>query len=374
MREVLCSLSLSSTIRAFILDFFSSSAQSVAAELSIPVYYFFTSNASCLALAFHFSTIHQKTTKSFKDLETVFDIPGLPPLPSKDMPDPVLIRTSEEYESFLNFSLNVPKSSGVIVNTFNFINPGALEAISEGLCIADGPTPPVFCVGPLMDTNLQTIAESDCLKWLDNQPKKSVVFLSFGSMGLFSMEQLREIAVGLENSRVRFLWVVRSPPTESKSKLYAAQIEADLDTLLPPGFLERTKERGLVVKSWAPQVAVLNHGSVGGFVTHCGWNSVLESVCAGVPMLAWPLYGEQRLNKLLLVKEWRLALPIETAKDGLVSAPEVEKRVRDLMNSEEGDSVRKRVVEMRECAKAAMSEGGSSRLALATLVDSWISA
>ncbi|MBA0552232.1 hypothetical protein Golob_023062, partial [Gossypium lobatum] len=130
-------------------------------------------------------------------------------------------------------------------------------------------------------------------------------------------------------------------------------------------------ERGKVVKSWAPQVAVLNHDSVGGFVTHCGWNSVLESVCAGVPMVAWPLYAEQRFNRVLLVEEMKIALPMVESETGFVDSSEVEKRVRELMEWEQGKLVRERTVAMKHAAKAAMSEGGSSRLALAKLFESW---
>lgn len=125
------------------------------------------------------------------------------------------------------------------------------------------------------------------------------------------------------------------------------------------------------MKSWAPQVAVLNHGSVGGFVTHCGWNSTLEAVCAGVPMVAWPLYAEQRFNRVVMVEEMNQALPMKESEDGFVRAEEVEKRVRELMNSEEGNSVRMQVLKMKAAAEAAMSEGGSSRVALSKLVESW---
>ena len=97
---------------------------------------------------------------------------------------------------------------------------------------------------------------------------------------------MKEIANGLERSGKRFLWVVKNPPSNDKSNQIAVTADVDLDALMPEGFLERTKDRGMVVKSWAPQVAVLNHPSVGGFVTHCGWNSVLEAVVAGVPMVA----------------------------------------------------------------------------------------
>ena len=197
------------------------------------------------------------------------------------------------------------------------------------------------------------------------------MFLCFGSMGLFSKEQLKETAVGLERSEQRFLWVVRSPPTKEESKDFSPPPEPDLDSLLPDGFLDRTKERGLVVKQWAPQVDVLNHDSVAGFVTHCGWNSVLESVVAGVPMVAWPLYAEQRFNKTMLVEELKLALPMNESEGGLVSAAEVEKRVRELMASEEGNSIRERVRAKKEEAIVATSEGGSSRIALAKLVQSW---
>lgn len=289
------------------------------------------------------------------------------------MPEPTLDRTKESYSSFMDASTHLPKSAGIIVNSFDSLEPRILEVVSDGLCVLDGPTSPIFCIGPLIASNNQSGGEvHQCLKWLDKQPSKSVVFLCFGSLGLFSKDQLKEIAVGLERSGQRFLWVVRSPPTQDQSKYFSPQPDPDLDSLLPDGFLDRTKERGLVVKQWAPQVAVLGHEAVAGFVTHCGWNSVLESVCAGVPMVAWPLYAEQRFNKIMLVEELKLALPMNEAEEGgLVSLAEVEKRVRELVESEEGKSVRERVMAKKEEAVLATSEGGSSRVALAKLVQSW---
>lgn len=128
----------------------------------------------------------------------------------------------------------------------------------------------------------------------------------------------------------------------------------------------------MIVESWAPQVEVLSHGSVGGFVTHCGWNSVLEAVCHGVPMLAWPLYAEQRLNRAYLVEEMKLVLSVTMSEedDGLVSADELEERVNELMRSEKGRAIRDRVLAMREAATAALSKGGSSLSALAKLIGS----
>jgi hypothetical protein len=373
LHQSLLSISKSYTVRALIMDFFCSHAISVAANLSIPGYYFFTSGAGCLAYFLYLPTMHRSSTKSFKDLNTLLDIPGIPPIPSSDSPKPVLDRNDDAYKCFLDCSFSFAKSAGIIVNTFESLEPRVIKAISDGLCVPDGPTPPIFCIGPLIaSSNERDEAAPECLRWLDLQPSRSVVFLCFGSLGLFSMEQLKEISVGLERSGLRFLWVVRNPPTQDHSLAVTAQPEPDLDLLLPEGFLERTKERGLVVKSWAPQVAVLNHESVGGFVTHCGWNSVLEALRAGVPMVAWPLYAEQRLNRVVLVEEIRIALPMKESENGFVNAAEVEKRVRELMESEEGKSIRERIVWMKNEAKAALSDqSGSSRMALANLCQSW---
>ncbi|OVA02986.1 UDP-glucuronosyl/UDP-glucosyltransferase [Macleaya cordata] len=378
IHQALQTISQSSTIRSFIIDFFCYPSLDVAHNLNIPTYYFFTSGAAVLSVFFYLPTLHKTTTKSFKDLEANLEIPGLPTIPPSDMIKPTLDRTDEAYTGFLETTISLPRSQGIIVNSFESLEPRPIKAISDGLCVPDAPTPPVYYIGPLIastnDGRMSTGGDkSECLKWLDSQPSRSVVFLCFGSLGLFSATQLKEIAVGLEKSCQRFLWVVRSPPTEDKTKRFLAPPEPNLVVLLPDGFLDRTRDRGLVVKSWAPQVAVLSHKSVGGFVTHCGWNSVLEAVCAGVPMVAWPLYAEQRLNKPVLVEDMKLALPMEESEGGLVSAVEVEKRVSELMDDsdEAGRAIRERVMVMSEAAKVAMSEGGSSRRALDELVESW---
>lgn len=282
---------------------------SVANNFNLPVYYFFTSGACCLAQFLYMPTLHKTTTKSFKDMNTLIHSPGLPPIPSSDMVSPLLDRTSIDYSSFLETCEHLPKSSGIIINTFDSLEPKAIKAITDGACVPEGPTPPIYCVGPLVAVGAN--GSHDCLNWLDLQPSQSVVYLCFGSLGVFSSDQLKEVAKGLEKSGHRFLWVVRSPPSSKKEDRFLPPPDPDLDVLLPEGFLDRTKDRGLVVKKWAPQVVVLNHKSIGGFVTHCGWNSVLEAVCAGVPMVGWPLYAEQRFNKVVLTDEMKLMLPMD---------------------------------------------------------------
>ncbi|KAL6515144.1 hypothetical protein OROHE_018776 [Orobanche hederae] len=316
VHQFLQSLRSISAVSAFIIDMFCSSALYTSDDLDIPCYFFFTSGANCLSTILYLPTLHESTTRSFKDMEEdeVLHIPGVPPTPPTDMIVPVLDRNGPGYASFLEIAALFTKSSGIIINTFNSLENRVPESILRGDCVPNGHTPPLFCVGPLIVNSHYNDGAGDrenCLEWLDRQPEQSVVFLCFGSLGVFSAEQLKEIAIGLERSGKRFIWAVRSPPAKDRKNRYLSPPEPDLDFLLPEGFLERTRNRGMVIKSWAPQVEILNHGSVGGFVTHCGWNSVLEAVCAGVPMVAWPLYAEQRLNRLYLVEGLAVALPLK---------------------------------------------------------------
>ncbi|XP_015879668.3 UDP-glycosyltransferase 88F3 [Ziziphus jujuba] len=348
----------------------------------IPTYYYFSSCASTLAFFLHLPTIHNQTSKSFKDLnDTVFHLPGLPPIKASDMPDPVLDRNQPPYHYFIHYASCLPNSKGFIVNTFEALESQAIKAITDGTCVLDGGTPPIYHIGPLItDSKVRAIGYEDlsteCSTWLDAQPSQSVVFLCFGSKGVLSEVQLKELAMGLERSSHRFLWVVRNPKN--------LEMIPDLEVLLPKGFLERTKDRGLVVKSWAPQSAILSHESVGGFVTHCGWNSVVEAVSYGVPMVAWPLYAEQKMNSVVLVEEMRLAIALEkvaesssslsssssSTKEEMVSAEELKKKVRELMG-QEGQGLRERSLAMKSMAMAAWSMDGSSLSSLSKMVASW---
>ncbi|XP_028786425.1 UDP-glycosyltransferase 88F5-like [Neltuma alba] len=373
--DALKTLSSSFTILALV-----TSAPHENLKTHIPTFCYFTSCASALAFFLYLPTLHDQTNKSFKDLtETPLNFSGLPNfLSASSAPEPVLSREGPSYHFFLSFASSLLKSKGIIVNTFNFLEPRAVEPMKNGVCAPNDQTPPIFCIGPLItsarDHAISSSSSEDetsnCIAWLDKQANRSVVFLCFGSKGVFSEAQIKEIAIGLEKSNHRFLWVVKSP--------LGLDTEPKLEELLPDGFLKRTKEKGLVVKSWAPQNAILRHESVGGFVTHCGWNSVLEAVSYGVPMVAWPLYAEQNLNSVIMVKEMKVAIPIiseEAARDGsklgLVVAEEVERRVKELMEFEEGKILRQRSLEMKARAIAAWSSGGSSSTAFHDLVSSW---
>jgi hydroquinone glucosyltransferase len=362
VNHILQSISKTTNLKGVILDFMNFSTKQITSTLDIPTYFFYTSGASTLAVFLQLPIIHQNTTKSLREFHMHPHIPGLPQIPIADMPEEVKDREGKGYKVFLDLAISMKECDGIIINTFNAIEARVLKALKAGLCLPEGATPPLFCIGPMISPPSKGDDErgSLCLSWLDSQPSQSVVFLCFGSMGIFSKTQLNEIAIGLEKSEKRFLWVVRSDPDSEK---------LSLDELLPEGFLERTKEKGMVVRNWAPQGAILSHDSVGGFVTHCGWNSVLEAVCVGVPMIAWPLYAEQRLNRLIMVEEMKVALKLNES-NGLVSGTELDERIKELMESRCGREIRERILKMKISAKDAVGGGGSSLVDLKKLGDS----
>nr|BAP90366.1 UDP-glycose: glycosyltransferase UGT88J1 [Fagopyrum esculentum] len=356
-------------IRSLVIDLFCGTALPIAAEQGIPVYYFFTSGSAALAAYLHMPTIHQRVGgRVFKDSpDLLIDIPGLPSIPADEMPEPLLDAKDPAYPEMVYFCECLQKSKGILVNTFDELEPVVTrEAIDSGACVPDGPTPAVYNIGPLIEGSKDGDTSHETLSWLNTQPSGSVVFLCFGSRGRFTAAQTKAIAEGLERSGQRFIWVVRNPPDDNSS-------EIDLGKLLPEGFLRRTKDIGIVVKGWAPQVAVLSHDSVGGFVTHCGWNSVLEAVVAGKPMVAWPLYAEQHLNRAVLVKTMGMAVPVEQREgDRFVSGDELASRLIELMNSEKGKEMKEKSRLMRDKALAARNEGGSSMADLQKVVNEWM--
>ncbi|KAL7094240.1 hypothetical protein ACP275_11G090300 [Erythranthe tilingii] len=347
-----------SEIKAFIIDFLCDAAFEVTTSLGIPSYYYVSCGAFFACALLYFPTIDEAYDEDIGDLNDFIHVPGCPPLRSSDFFDGMRFRKTVTYKKIMAAAKNMRISNGILVNSFDALEFRAKEALSNGWCMTGGAPiittpPPVYLLGPLIDVNGGEVEEeNECLRWLHSQPGKSVIFLCFGRWGFFSGKQLKEMAVGLEESGHRFLWSVRGSSPE-------------LDDVLPEGFLERTKERGLVVKSWVPQKEVLSHDSVAGFVTHCGRSSILEAISFGVPMIAWPMYAEQRMNRVFMVEEMKVALPLEmAAEDGFVTAAELEKRVRELMDSKMGRSLRHRVVEMQKSAQLAVRENGSSLVAL----------
>ncbi|CAD6343168.1 unnamed protein product [Miscanthus lutarioriparius] len=212
-------------------------------------------------------------------------------------------RSNPSYMVMVHLAKRYREADAILVNSFHAVEPEVAQVLRQ----PEPGRPPVYPIGPLIRQSGAIPPSSPpraaCQEWLDRQPARSVIFVSFGSAGALPKEQMHQLALGLELSGQRFLWVVRSPSDEGTlcdNYYNAAESNKDPFAYLPEGFLERTKDVGLLVQSWAPQTQVLAHMATGGFLTHCGWNSTLESLVHGVPMLAWPLFAEQRLNAVML--------------------------------------------------------------------------
>ena len=226
--------------------------------------------------------------------------------------------------------------------------------------------PKTYCVGPLClayDDQEAKCKPHDHFvhQWLDEKFEKlgaasSVLYVAFGTQAEISPQQMKEIAKGLEESEVNFVWVMRKR-------------DQTVDEYLPEGYEERVRNRGIVVRDWVDQKEILKHESVRGFMSHCGWNSVMESVCAEVPILAWPMMAEQPMNARMVAEEMKVGLRVERNCDGFVEREEVKKKGKELMEGETGKEVRKKVKEVADMARKAMEEGGSSWLALESLIN-----
>uniref|UniRef100_A0A0C9S6H0 Glycosyltransferase n=1 Tax=Wollemia nobilis TaxID=56998 RepID=A0A0C9S6H0_9CONI len=360
-----------SPISAFVIDFFCTALFDVAAKFHIPTHIFFAGPASVLCLMLHLPKLVSEIEVSFKDADFAVEIPGLPLIPARDMPTPIQDRSDSAFKWFVHHSSRFHEAAGILINTFAELEEDVVNALREGKVLSSSAAamPSIYPVGPLISSKSDRPDDSECLKWLDQQPPSSVLFVSFGSGATLSVEQIAELALGLEASGHRFLWVVRGP---HKYITFSPKQETSVSHLLPEGFESRTKDRGLVVPFWAPQVPVLSHPSTGGFFSHSGWNSTLESISHGVPIISWPFFAEQRLNRFLLVNQYKVAIEAKTETDGFLRREEAERVVRELMEGKEGARVREKMREMKEKAKIALAEGGSSYNALAAAASDFL--
>ncbi|WVZ62188.1 hypothetical protein U9M48_011961 [Paspalum notatum var. saurae] len=359
---------LASPVAALVLDLFCTPLIDVAREAAVPAYVYFTSNAAALSFFLRLPALCEEVDGEFEDMEGgAADIPGLPPVPPLALPTPVMAKTKPECAWYAYHGRRFADADGVVVNTAAELERGVLAAIAGGRATRGRPAPALYPVGPVICFPEPAAGPPHgCVRWLRDQPPASVVFLCFGSGGYFKAAQAREVARGLERSGHRFLWVLRGAPAAGAR----SPSDADLAELLPEGFVERTRGRGLVWPTTAPQKEILAEAAVGGFVTHCGWNSILESLWFGVPMAPWPLYAEQHLNAFALVAGMGVAVAMEVdrRRGNFVEAAELERAVRVLMGGgEEGRKAREKAAEMQAACRKAVAGDGSSTAALKRL-------
>ncbi|KAL5743047.1 hypothetical protein ACOSP7_029779 [Xanthoceras sorbifolium] len=336
----------------------------IASKFNIPRIAFPGVGCSCL-LCLH-NTQVSNVLESINSESEYFVIPGLPDKVEVTkqqinvMSSRLKVFGEKMFEAYL-------AAYGVIFNSFEELEPAYVKEYSK---LKHGK---VWCIGPVSLYNKNyldkaqrgktaSIDEYQVLKWLDSQDHSSVLYACLGSVCNLIPAQLIELGLGLEASERPFIWVIKEGENSKELQKWAME----------NGFEERTKGRGFVIWGWAPQVLILSHPAIGGFLTHCGWNSSLEGICAGLPLLTWPLFGDQFCNEILVVQILKIGVRVgvenptpwgEEEKVGvLVKREDVKTAVGKLMDEEEKEAQerRERARELGKLANTAVEEGGSS--------------
>ncbi|KAL3828440.1 hypothetical protein ACJIZ3_017242 [Penstemon smallii] len=283
------------------------------------------------------------------------EIPGLPALDLPDMPSFIYVHGSYPayFEMVLNQFSNMDKADFVLVNTYYKLEEKVVDTMSE-VCpvLTIGPTIPSFYLDKRVendidyDLNLFNLDPSTSLNWLNTKPESSVVYIAFGSMANLPKTQMEEIAWGLKNTNFNFLWVIRASEEEK----------------LPTNFVHDTLDKGIIV-NWSPQLNVLSNKAVGCFFSHGGWNSTIEALSLGVPMVVMPQWTDQTTNAKLVQDVWNVGVRVRVDEEGInVGRDEIEGCIREVMGAggEKGKEMKRNANKWKDLAKEAVSDGGSS--------------
>nr|BBK15463.1 UDP-glycosyltransferase [Polygala tenuifolia] len=343
-----------------VADMFYTWATDVAGRYNIPRLVFHGTSFFSLCLVTSISSYQLSKTVS-SDSEH-FGIPNLPDvikMTRTELPD---FTTNEESDTGKLFKAALEselKSYGVVVNSFYELEPAYVEHLrKEHGRKAWHIGPLSLCIKDVEEKSnrgkVATIDEHECLKWLNSKEHNSVIYISFGSSVYFSPSQLREIASALEACGHQFIWVVRSQKSS----------EEEPEGLLPEGFEKRTEGKGLIIRGWAPQVSILEHQAIGAFMNHSGWNSVLESITAGVPMVTWPMVADNFVIEKLVTEILKIGVSVGVKRlDGIkgdsIKSEAIEKALNKIMAGEEAEEMRKRGKTLAELSKRAVEEGSS---------------
>ncbi|XP_010907028.1 UDP-glycosyltransferase 86A1 [Elaeis guineensis] len=335
-------------VTCLIADTFFVWPSTMAKKLGLTYVSFWTEPATVFTLFYHMDLLiahgHHACQENRKD--TITYIPGVPAIEPTDLMSYLQLDIPPMPRQMLFKAMEETKGADfVLCNTAEELELETISALQR--------EKPFYAVGPIfpVDFTRSTVAatlwtESDCSQWLDSKPAGSVLYISFGSYANVSKRDLEEIAYGILDSKANFLWAIRRDI-----------VSTDEPEPLPKEFLEECDERGIVVP-WCCQREVLSHPSIGGFLTHCGWNSVLESIWCAVPLLCFPLISDQLTNRKLVVQDWKIGTEIGGL--GIVSRNEVSEKIESLMGGEIGDQARKEIKELKKALETALSPDGSS--------------
>ncbi|KAL7264060.1 hypothetical protein ACSBR1_002085 [Camellia fascicularis] len=335
-------------VDALVYDAFLPWALDVAKQFGIVGAVFFTQSCAVNSIYYH---VYEGILSLPLSGETVL-VPGLPQLQPCEMPSFVYSYGSYPafYDMLINQFSNIQKADWVFFNTFYQLEEEEADWMAKlWRARTIGPTiPSMYLDKQLKDDkdygiNLFNPNSNVCINWLNAKPINSVIYVSFGSMAEIGFEQMQEIALCLKEIEYNFLWVVRGSE-EAK---------------LPNKFADETSEKGMVV-TWCPQLEVLAHESTGCFVTHCGFNSVLEALGLGVPMVAMPQWTDQSTNAKYVEDVWGVGLRARCDEKGIVRKKMLQECIREVMEGEGANEIKKNVIKWKKLAKEAVDEGGSS--------------
>lgn len=344
-----------------VTDIFFGWSLDVANRVGIPRVTFSTTGAFSTSV-YYFLWLHLPHKQTDSD---VFSLaPDFPDVWFHKSQLPLSLKMTNETDPwYLFLKRQIPKnlqSWGTLLNTFYDLEPEFIEHMRKNGCGRVWSVGPLLPDGVLQDSNCKRYsaqvasrrketegAEGDCLLWLDSHPPSSVLYISFGTLARISCSQTQELALGLETSGHPFIWAVRPP---------ADQVADASSDFLPEGFEKRMNEKkqGLLIRGWAPQLLILSHPSIGGFLSHCGWNSIVESISQGVPIIGWPMAADQFYNSKLLEEVVGMNVEICRGVDAELHRTKVERAVKLLMEEKRGVAVKKRAMEMREAATRAI--------------------
>ncbi|KEH28644.1 putative trans-zeatin O-beta-D-glucosyltransferase [Medicago truncatula] len=307
------------------------------------------------------------STCAFSIFTSIWEKVGKPPFESShiiDVPSMEGCFTTEIYD-FINAQSEFYEfSDGSIYNTSRVIESPYLELIERITCSKKH-----WAVGPFNPLTIEKKKDSKgrhlCMEWLDKQEPNSVIYVSFGTTTTLTDEEIEQIATGLEQSKIKFIWVLRDA---DKGDIFDGNEGKRGE--LAKGFEERVEGMGFVVRDWAPQLEILSHPSTGGFMSHCGWNSTLESISMGVPIAAWPMHSDQPRNCVFITQVLKIGLVVMdwAKRHELVTASDIENVVRTLMDTMEGDEMRERAMKLKNAIGMSMDEGGVSRMEMDSFI------
>ncbi|XP_050374038.1 UDP-glycosyltransferase 74B1-like [Argentina anserina] len=346
-------------VNCVVYDSFLPWALDVAKKHGIYGASFFTNSASVCSILLHIH--HGLISLPFKLDDMPLLLHGLPPLDIADLPG--MLKKPESNPAYLRMQLNqysnLDKADWIFTNTFKSLESKAAKAVAKLW--------PAKLIGPMIPSaylddqikgdsgygaSLWKPLGEECIKWLETKAPKSVVYVSFGSMVSLTAEQMKEFALGLKETGVHFIWVVR-----------ASELGKLTDEII-----DSVKEKGLLV-TWCNQLEALAHEAIGCFVTHCGWNSILEGLSLGVPMVAVPKWADQMTNAKFVEEIWEVGVRAKEDDEGIVRKEEFVSCLKEVMEGERSKEIKKNSRKWRELAEKEINKGGSSDICISEFVE-----